>query len=111
MSLAGQPNVLGGPPPTGFISNTSVVGKTNAGSTGPQTINAAAGSVLFAIAAASLQVTNSLVTANSIIICQVANNDATMTGVQITQTTGSFTIFPQTAAPTAQTRVNWVVLN
>lgn len=83
---------------------------TAAGTTGAQTINNPIGSVNFAAAATSLVVTNSYVTANSIIIVSVATNDATMTAARTTQTSGSFTIYAD-MAPTAETRVNFIVIN
>lgn len=83
---------------------------TAAGTTGARTINQTSGTVNFAAAAASLVVTNSLVSANSIIMCTVGTNDATMKSVQAVAAAGSFTIYPN-AAPTAETRVNFVVTN
>jgi hypothetical protein len=83
---------------------------TSAGTTGAQTINKAAGSVNFASAASSLVVTDSLVNANSVIICTVATNDTTLKSVQAVATSGSFTLFASAAA-TAETRVNFVVIN
>ena len=83
---------------------------TAPGTTGAQTINKTTGSVNFAIAAASLVVTNSLVTTSSIILATVATNDATMRSVQAVAAAGSFTLFANAAA-TAETRVNFLVLN
>lgn len=84
---------------------------TAAGTTGAQTINKATGSVNFAGAATSLVVTNSLVTANSIIVATVATNDATMNGVTAVAAAGSFTLRSAPAGPTAETRVNFIVIN
>ena len=83
---------------------------TATGTTGAQTINKNAGTVNFAAAAASVVVTNSLVTVNSIIICTVGTNDTTMKSVQAVAAAGSFTLYPS-AAPTAETRVNFIVIN
>ena len=83
---------------------------TAGGTTGAQTINKPIGSVNFAAAATSLVVTNSLVTANSIIIATVATNDATMQSVNVVAGSGSFTINANAAA-TAETRVNFLVHN
>ena len=83
---------------------------TAPGTTGAQTINKTTGSVNFAIAAASLVVTNSLVTTSSIILATVGTNDATMRSVQAVAAAGSFTLFANAAA-TAETRVNFLVLN
>lgn len=92
------------------MSDDVLADKTNAGSTGAQTINKNAGSVEFAAAATSLVVTNSRVTANSIILATVATNDSTMLSVQAVPASGSFTLYANAAA-TAQTRVNWWVVN
>ena len=83
---------------------------TAGGTTSAQTINKPIGSVNFAAAATSLVVTNSLVTTSSIIICTVATNDATMKSVLVVAGSGSFTIHANAAA-TAETRVNFIVLN
>lgn len=83
---------------------------TAAGTTGNQTINQTSGSVNFAIAATSLVVTNSLVTTSSVILATVASNDATVKSVQAVAAAGSFTLYANAAA-TAETRVNFLVLN
>lgn len=83
---------------------------TTGGTTGAQTINKASGSVNFAAAATSLVVTNSIVTANSVIVCTVGTNDVTMLSVRVVAGSGSFTIYAN-AAPTSETRVNFVVFN
>jgi hypothetical protein len=83
---------------------------TAAGTTGAQTISKNAGTVNFAAAATSLVVTNTLVTANSIIICTVGTNDTTMKSVSAVAAAGSFTIYSNAAA-TAETRVNFIVIN
>ncbi len=83
---------------------------TATGTTTPQTINKNAGAVNFAAADASKVVTNSLVTANSIIVATVATNDLTMKSVQVVAAAGSFTLYANAAA-TAETRVNFLVIN
>lgn len=83
---------------------------TAAGTTGARTINKPSGSVNFAAAATSLVVTNSLCTANSIIVATVASNDATMSAAKAVPTSGSFTLYPDTA-PTAETSVRWILIN
>lgn len=83
---------------------------TAAGTTGAQTINKTSGSVNFAAAAASLVITNSYVATTSIILCTVGTNDATMKSCQAVAAAGSFTIYPD-ANPTAETRVNFLVIN
>lgn len=83
---------------------------TAGATTGAQTINKTAGSVNFAAAATSLVVTNSIVTTSSVIICTIGTNDATMTSVRAVASAGSFTIHA-TASATAETRVNFLVIN
>jgi len=83
---------------------------TAAGTTGAQTINKTTGRVNFAAAATSLVVTNSLVTANSIVHCSVATNDTTMKSAACVPTAGSFTIYGNAAA-TAETAVAFTVTN
>lgn len=83
---------------------------TAGGTTGAQTINKNAGSVNFAAAAASLVVTDSRVTTSSVIIATVATNDATMKSVAVVAASGSFTLYANAAA-TAETRVNFIVIN
>lgn len=83
---------------------------TPAGTTGARTINKNAGTVNFAAAATSVVVTDSRVTANSIIIATVATVDITMKSVVAVAGAGSFTLTANAAA-TAETRVNWLVIN
>lgn len=86
---------------------------TAGGTTGARTINTMSGTVNFAAAAASLVVTNSLVSTTSVIICTVGTNDTTMKSalaVAGSPGVGQFTIYPN-AAPTAETRVNFILIN
>lgn len=83
---------------------------TSAGTTGAQTINKLAGTVNFAAAASSLVVTNSLVTANSIVLCTIRTNDGTALIKNVVPTAGSFTI-TLNAAATAETSVGFLVIN
>ena len=73
-------------------------------------INKNAGAVNFAAADASKVVTDSRVTANSIIVATVATNDSTMKSVQAVAAAGSFTLYANAAA-TAETRVNFLIIN
>lgn len=83
---------------------------TAGGTTGDQTINKTCGSVNFAPSATSLVVTNNRVTTSSVIVATVATNDSTMKTVLAVPAAGSFTLYAN-AAPTAETRVNWIVIN
>lgn len=93
---------------TGTIEAPKTI--TAGGTTGAQTINKISGSVNFAAAATSLVVTNSLVSASSVILCTVATNDLTFKSANAVAGAGSFTINANAAA-TAETRVNFFVLN
>ncbi len=83
---------------------------TNTATVGAVTINKAAGKAIVGAATTSTVVTNSLVTANSQVICTVNSNDATATLKNCTPTAGSFTI-TTTAAATADTNVAFIVFN
>jgi hypothetical protein len=83
---------------------------TATGTTGNQTINKTTGRVNFAAAAQSLTVTCNLVTANSIIICTVATDDATANSCKAIPGSGSFTL-KLNAAATAETAVCFHVTN
>lgn len=83
---------------------------TTAGTTGNQTINKPSGTVNFATAASSLTVTNSLVTANSIVFAVVRTNDAAAVIKNVVPTLGSFTITLNAAAG-AETSVGFMVIN
>lgn len=83
---------------------------TNTGTVGAVTINKACGQAILAAAATQVVVTNNLVTANSQILCTIAQNDATATIKNVVAAAGSFTI-TATAAATANTAINFLVLN
>jgi len=82
---------------------------TPVGTTGAQTINKSAGRVNVAAGATSIVVTNSLVTANSIITAVAATNDATCVVKSVVAAAGSFTI--NVVAPTAETAINFIIIN
>jgi hypothetical protein len=94
------------------IENQLAIDKTitAAGSTGNKTINKQGGSVNFAASAVSVKVTNSLVTTDSLIFLTIAANDTTMKSVRYVASAGQFIIYPD-AVPTAETRVNFWVVN
>lgn len=83
---------------------------TPGGTTGNQTINKISGTVNFAAAAASLTVTNSLVTTSSIVLPVIRTNDVTCTLKNVVPGSGSFVI-TMTGACTAETSVGFVVIN
>lgn len=82
---------------------------TAAGTTGNQTINKPAGTVNIAAAGTSVVVTNSLVTADSIIFVTVRTADATAQVTSVVAAAGSFTI--NTVAVTAETSFGFLVTN
>lgn len=108
VGIAGDLGVNGGLTVDGDVALAKTI--TAGGTTGAQTINKTAGSVNFAAAATSLVVTNNLVTTNSVVIATIATNDTTFTSVQAVAGAGSFTLYANAAA-TAETRVNFLVIN
>jgi hypothetical protein len=111
-AAAGRFNFYAAGTAANFFAGDMQFGKTvtAGGTTGAQTINKTSGTVNFAAAATSLVVTNSLVTTSSIIICTVGTNDTTMKSVIAVAASGSFTLTANAAA-TAETRVNFLVIN
>lgn len=89
-----------------FVPTTVTAG----GTTGNQTINKVSGTVNFAAAATALTVTNSIVTADSIVLAVVRTNDATAEIKNVVPAAGSFTI-NLSAAATAETSVGFFVIN
>lgn len=100
--------------PTGVIkfNNSITVDRTitAGGTTGNQTINKIGGTVNVAAASSSLTVTNSLVTANSIISVVARTNDSTCSVKNYVPAAGSFVI-NMTAACNAETSVGFLVIN
>ncbi len=82
---------------------------TAPGTTGDQTINKAAGRVNIAAAGTTVTVTNSLVTANSIVMAVAATADATAVVKNVVPAAGSFVI--NTVAVTAETAFNFFVIS
>lgn len=83
---------------------------TTPGTTGNQTINKLAGTVNIAAAGTTVTVTNSLVTANSIIMCTVQTNDTTALLKNVVPAAGSFVI-NMNVAVTAETAIAFFVVN
>lgn len=82
----------------------------SAGSTGNKTINKISGRVRVAAAGTSVTVTNSQVTSASHIIATCSTNDTTAYVKNVVPGSGTFTI-NLGAAATAETAIDWVVLN
>lgn len=81
------------------------------GTPGAATINNPAGKVAIALGAASVVVTNSLVTANSCILATLNTTDATLLYIKsVVPGSGSFTITGNAVA-TADVKVSFLVFN
>jgi len=83
---------------------------TTAGTTGDRTINELAGTVNIAAAGTTVTVTNSLVTANSLVFCTLRTNDTTATVKNVVPIAGSFTI-NLGAAATGEVSIGFFVVN
>jgi len=84
---------------------------TAAGTVGAQTINKPLGTVNFAAGATTIVVTNSTVSATSLIFCTVQSNDATAVGCRVTDKGASAFTIRLPAAATAETSVAFIVTN
>lgn len=82
----------------------------NAGAAGAVTQNVPAGSVQIAAGQLSVILTNSLITANSVVLATLATIDTTATSVRAIPTVGSCTI-SLNAIATAQVKVNYLVIS
>lgn len=101
----------------GEVVNINTTGKitllntvTPIGTTGAVTINQPSGTVNIAAAGTSVVVTNSLVTANSIVVAVLRTNDTTAVLKNVVPAAGSFTI-TLNAAATATTSIGFIVIN
>jgi hypothetical protein len=83
---------------------------TGSGTTGNQTIDKSMGSVRIAASGTTVTVTNSLVTANSIVIAEVSTNDTTAQVKNVVPGSGSFTI-NLVSACTSETEIRFCVFN
>ena len=78
---------------------------------GARTVNRSRGKNAIALGAASVVITNSLVTVNSQIICNLEFVDATLTFIKaVIPAAGSFTITGNANAA-ADTKFSWLVIN
>lgn len=114
LQVSGAISATGGITTSSILSGNSVnLSKTitPAGTTGNRTINNATGSVNMAAGATSLVVTNSLVTANSVIQCTIGTNDNDMDSVAAVAAGGSFTIYAKPLPPAAETKIFFTIIN
>lgn len=91
----------------GFVLDRTI---TAVGTTGNQTIDKMAGTVNIAAAGTTVTITNSLVTANSLINVQLRTNDATAWVKNYVPAAGSFVI-NLGAAATAEVSIHFIVTN
>lgn len=83
----------------------------DSGATGNRTVNRMRGKNAFAIGAAAVTITNSLVTANSTVLVSLEFIDATLTTIlTVIPGAGSFVVTANANA-TAATKFSWVVIN
>ena len=100
-------------PPEGFLVTALVsdaIFTDRSGAPGSVTANTLRGRVAIAAAANSAVVTNSLVTANSLVIPVVESADATLVAARCAPAAGSFTVLGNAAA-TATCNIGFVVIN
>lgn len=90
-----------------FVFPTTV---TAGGTTGNQTINKISGTVNIAAAGTTVTVTDSLVSANSIVLVVARTNDTTCSVKNVVPASGSFVV-NTTAACTAETSFGFFVIN
>ena len=83
---------------------------TAAAATGNKTINKAAGSIRIAAAGTTVTLTNSLITANTIVNCYLGTSDATAKSVVNVAAAGS-TVFTLNAATTAEVEIRWSLVS
>ncbi len=87
----------------------AMIGTATAGSTGSVTLNTPTGIVKMAAAASSLTLTNSYITANSLIFCTVQTSDGTAKSALAVPAAGSATIVTNAAATGTTNIAFWVV--
>jgi len=83
---------------------------TTGGTTGNRTINKATGTVNIAAAGTAVTVTNSLVSANSLVIAVLRTNDGTAAIKNVVPASGSFVI-TLAAAATGEVSIGFIVIN
>lgn len=118
LQFYGDDDIAGTPPlqitKTGIVTlNDDIsIAKTitTAGTTGNRTINKMAGTVNIAAAGTSVTVTNSFVTANSLVFCTLRTNDSTAWIKNVVPAAGSFTV-NLGAAATGEVSIGFMVIN
>ena len=82
----------------------------SSGTPGNATANTSSGRCSIAAAGTTVTITNSICTANSKVFATIATNDATALLKNVVPAAGSF-IITLNAATTAQTSIDWMVVN
>ena len=97
---------------TNSITNSGKTIDNSGGSSGVTTINATVGRVKINSGQSSINISNSYVDANSIIICTVAqNSDSTRYITQVVAGSGTFTIDLNGGAPGSGILINFLIIN
>ena len=111
-AFVGNQSIVGTLAVSGAVSLSGSLGlAATATTTANPTINKPAGQVSVAIGASTCTVTNSLVTATSIVLCELQFVDATFTEIlSVVPGSGSFVITGNANA-TALTKIGFVVIN
>ena len=97
---------------TNSITNSGKTIDNSGGDSGATTINATVGRVKINSGQSSINISNSYVDANSIIICTVAqNSDSTRYITQVVAGSGTFTIDLNGGAPGSGILINFLIIN
>jgi hypothetical protein len=97
-------------PTMNVTSNLKLNNSIMSSPTGFYTSNTIAGQAYIPLGQSTGTITNNLVTSNSIIIATVASDDSTLTNVKAIATSNTISLIGNAAA-TADTKVNWMVIN
>jgi hypothetical protein len=97
-------------PTVNVTSNLKLSNSISVAATGSYVSNTIAGQALIPSGQTTVIITNSLVSANSIVIATVASNDATLISAKAIVTPSTITLIGNATA-TADTKVNWMVIN
>jgi len=97
-------------PTVNVTSNLKLSNSISVSATGSYVSNTIAGQAFIPAGQTTVTITNSLVSANSIVIATVASNDATLISAKAIVTPSTITLIGNAAA-TADTKVNWMVIN
>lgn len=97
-------------PTVNVTSNLKLSNSISVAATGSYISNTIAGQALIPAGETTVTISNNLVTANSIVIATVSSNDATLISAKAIVTPSTITLIGNATA-TADTKVNWMVIN